>query len=204
IDFKNPKGLTLAAGYKVNMTVDASGGYDFANIDDIRSTDPLEPDDEGTVYDAAHPVAGDLKVTSGTVTLSGTNVSGNITVNAAKIIIKSHNGMKTTVGKGLKAQNGAQIVFYNSVIQGTAVVNNSQSLSALNGNMNSTVVANNNTSSVSINGVTIDDSLVATNNASVSVTNCNINGDLILQHNTTCSSPPGSNTVAYENNGCQP
>ena len=198
--FRAANGFTNGTQVSFTIYIDpATGAVSAINLTFF------EPADEGTVYDAAHPIAGTLQVGAGqTVTLSGTSVGGQVTVNAAKIIIKSHNNMRTTLGRGLNARGGATVVFYNSEIQGTVVVNNCQKFSASKGNLRSTVVSNNNTVSVSFDAVMIDDSLVATNNASVSVTNCTIAGDLVLNHNTACSSPAGSNTVTGENLGCQP
>ena len=171
-------------------------GYQAINLKKMISI----PGDEGTVRTG--DISGNVSVTSGTVTLKGATVTGKVDVKSgAKVIIKpSDTGAKTVINKGLNANQNSIVVFFQSDILGTVVVNNSQSFTATGGSIGSSLVLVND-AAVSVDGTSVDGDVVVNNSTtSAVVKNCNVTGNLEMHNNTGCSNT--GNTVGGTNSGC--
>src|ERR1051325_172329 len=148
-EFNDPTLETRKIILKVDDKVSFEVGDDniARNIELITTGDPDEP----KPYDGITPrdnetISGNLSVAAGqSVVLRACVVTGKIDVgNNSRIIITSHGGGTSRIGKGIKATGAAEVIIYNSEVVGTVVFNNGAKFSAKKGNLQSAVVANSN------------------------------------------------------------
>ena len=204
IAYLNPSHFSLAKDTKVTMTIDDSGADPIATILSIAPSNPCATyPDEGTVKTGS--LSGNQTVEAGTtITFKGATITGKVDVkNGGKVIIKTDdNGVKTTITKGLNANQNGRVIICKSEIQGNVAVTNSPELTITGATIGSTLVSVNN-GAVKVDATAVDGDVIC-NNSTVSavITNCNITGNLEMHNNAGCSQSGNTVGAGCTNSGC--
>ncbi|HXC05224.1 MAG TPA: hypothetical protein VNZ86_10765 [Bacteroidia bacterium] len=226
-----PFDATNLFGGPIVLNIGDAVSYDFdpqtataSNINPIVA-DPDFPADQGTVISS--PYNGDLVLAAGTITtISGTTVSGSITLNGGTLILKSstQGGTVPAVIQGdLRGMKNSNVTIYKSQIAGSLLFHNSGALTIKGGSVggdtdihNSQRIKNQGSvggdtdikncqvvllSNLNITGA--GNNFKLNNNTSSTVaSNITVaNGDAIIKNNTGCSytnitAPQGNITIS--------
>ncbi|MFI5150402.1 MAG: hypothetical protein ACHQRM_11765 [Bacteroidia bacterium] len=203
------RGIKLTVGERVSYNLDSNGNPTV--VTPLSVVDPDFPPDQGTVISS--PYSGDLVVDSGTITtISGTTITGNITVNGGTLILKSSDqtgAVPAQISGDVKCITNSNLTVYKSSIAGGLSFHNAQELTIKGGSVggdtdihNSQKIKNQgsvggdtdikNCAVIIISGLTINGTKngMRINNTTTSTAVSNVvvnNGNALIHNNTGCS-----------------